>query len=97
MASAAGSNAAAPFWRAAGMTYVTYSNLCASLVRNCLKEPYKSEALNREKVHFSVSKWTDGKASKPRVMDISFKELNSSRGCLVPEDLGWIEHLDRVD
>ncbi|XP_021897296.1 ATP synthase subunit epsilon, mitochondrial [Carica papaya] len=61
------SNAAVPFWRAAGMTYITYSNICANLVRNCLKEPYKSEALNREKVHFSVSKWADGKPQKPSI------------------------------
>nr|GMC53901.1 ATP synthase subunit epsilon, mitochondrial [Ipomoea batatas] len=60
------STAAVPFWRAAGMTYITYSNLCANLVRNCLKEPYKSEALSREKVHYSVSKWADGKPQKPR-------------------------------
>ncbi|XP_073017462.1 ATP synthase subunit epsilon, mitochondrial-like [Primulina eburnea] len=59
------SNAAVPFWRSAGMTYITYSNLCANLVRQCLKEPYKSEALNREKVHFSVSQWVDGKPQKP--------------------------------
>ncbi|KVI05812.1 ATPase, F1 complex, epsilon subunit, mitochondrial [Cynara cardunculus var. scolymus] len=50
------SNAAVPFWRSAGMTYITYSNICANLVRNCLKEPHKSEAISREKVHFSVSK-----------------------------------------
>ncbi|CAL5427716.1 unnamed protein product [Camellia sinensis] len=61
------SNAAVPFWRAAGMTYITYSNICANMVRNCLKEPYKSEALAREKVHFSVAKWVDGKPQKPIV------------------------------
>ncbi|KAL8223582.1 hypothetical protein R6Q57_019057 [Mikania cordata] len=44
------STAAVPFWRSAGMTYITYSNICANLVRNCLKEPYKSEAVSREKV-----------------------------------------------
>jgi F-type H+-transporting ATPase subunit epsilon len=57
--------AAVPFWRAAGMTYIGYSNICAALVRNCLKEPFKSEAASREKVHFSVSKWADGKQEKP--------------------------------
>ncbi|KAG6509912.1 hypothetical protein ZIOFF_027920 [Zingiber officinale] len=35
----ASSGAAVPFWRAAGMTYISYSNSCASLVRSCLKEP----------------------------------------------------------
>ncbi|XP_010461998.1 PREDICTED: ATP synthase subunit epsilon, mitochondrial-like [Camelina sativa] len=57
--------AAVPFWRAAGMTYITYSNICANLVRNCLKEPHRAESLAREKVHFSLSKWADGKAQKP--------------------------------
>ncbi|GJN09721.1 hypothetical protein PR202_ga27752 [Eleusine coracana subsp. coracana] len=57
--------AAVPFWRAAGMTYIGYSNICAALVRNCLKEPFKSEAASREKVHFSVAKWADGKQEKP--------------------------------
>ncbi|KAJ6910181.1 hypothetical protein NC652_021003 [Populus alba x Populus x berolinensis] len=61
------SNAAAPFWRAAGMTYITYSNICANLVRNCLKEPYKTEALSREKVHFAVTKFVDGNPQKPNL------------------------------
>ncbi|KAF5737347.1 ATP synthase subunit epsilon mitochondrial [Tripterygium wilfordii] len=52
------SGAAVPFWRAAGMTYISYSNICANLLRNCLKEPFKSEALAREKVHFSVANWS---------------------------------------
>lgn len=64
------SNAAVPFWRAAGMTYITYSNICANLVRNCLKEPYKTEVLTREKVHFSVSKWVDSKPQKPSMIRI---------------------------
>ncbi|KAI0502363.1 hypothetical protein KFK09_017311 [Dendrobium nobile] len=68
MATAAGSSSAAvPFWRAAGMTYITYSNICASLVRSCLKEPYKSEAASREKVHFAVTKWVSGKPEKPTI------------------------------
>ncbi|KAG0461351.1 hypothetical protein HPP92_021648 [Vanilla planifolia] len=60
---AAGSTAAVPFWRAAGMTYITYSNICASLLRSCLKEPYKSEAASREKVHFAIS---SGQMENPR-------------------------------
>ncbi|KAK1276678.1 hypothetical protein QJS04_geneDACA003951 [Acorus gramineus] len=61
------SNAAAPFWRAAGMTYISYSNICASLVRGCLKEPHKTEALAREKVHFSFTQWKSGKPEKPSI------------------------------
>ncbi|XP_050206870.1 ATP synthase subunit epsilon, mitochondrial-like [Mercurialis annua] len=59
------SNAAVPFWRAAGMTYISYSNICASLVRNCLKEPHRTEGIGREKVHFSISNWVDAKPQKP--------------------------------
>lgn len=59
--------AAVPFWRAAGMTYIGYSNVCAALVRSCLKEPFKTELSSREKVHFSLSKWTDEKQQKPTV------------------------------
>ncbi|KAK8566149.1 hypothetical protein V6N12_059684 [Hibiscus sabdariffa] len=40
------SRATVPFWRAVGMTYITYSNICANLVGNCLKEPYKTEVLS---------------------------------------------------
>ncbi|VAI12380.1 ATP synthase subunit epsilon, mitochondrial-like [Triticum dicoccoides] len=61
--------AAVPFWRAAGMTYVGYSRLCASMVRSCLKEPYKSEAAEVEKVHYSRSKWSDGKQAKPTICE----------------------------
>ncbi|KMT11738.1 hypothetical protein BVRB_5g105720 [Beta vulgaris subsp. vulgaris] len=61
------SSAAVPFWRAAGMTYISYSNICANLVRNCLKEPFKSEALAREKVHYSISKFENGKPQKPTI------------------------------
>ncbi|KNA21812.1 hypothetical protein SOVF_039850 [Spinacia oleracea] len=61
------SSAAVPFWRAAGMTYISYSNICANLVRNCLKEPFKSEAIAREKVHYSLAKFENGKSLKPTV------------------------------
>ena len=47
------------------MMYISYSNICANLVRNCLKEPFKSEALTNEKVHFSISKWDNGVPQKP--------------------------------
>ncbi|CAI0457231.1 unnamed protein product [Linum tenue] len=72
----ASSGAAGPFWRAAGMTYVSYSNKCASMVRSCLKEPHRTEALEREKVHFSISKWVDGKPEKPSIRE----EIDSGCG-----------------
>ncbi|KAG8380250.1 hypothetical protein BUALT_Bualt07G0173700 [Buddleja alternifolia] len=89
------SNAAVPFWRNAGMTYITYTNLCANLVRQCLKEPYRSEALNREKVHFSVSQWVDGRQEKPRIGDSLMSDAESLRitGLLVLI-LIWFEMFD---
>uniref|UniRef100_F6GW10 ATP synthase subunit epsilon, mitochondrial n=1 Tax=Vitis vinifera TaxID=29760 RepID=F6GW10_VITVI len=47
------------------MTYISYSNIYANLVRNCLKKPFKSEDLTHEKVHFSISKWDNGVPQKP--------------------------------
>ncbi|RZR70678.1 hypothetical protein BHM03_00001060 [Ensete ventricosum] len=57
--------AAVPFWRAAGMTYITYSNICASLVRGCLKEPHRSEAVAREKGGGGGGKWGGGGGGEP--------------------------------
>lgn len=68
--------AAVPFWRAAGMTYIGYSNVCAALVRSCLKEPFKTELSSREKVHFSLSKWTDEKQQKPSKFPDPIKPLS---------------------
>ncbi|KAL6335781.1 hypothetical protein AAG906_039544 [Vitis piasezkii] len=82
MASAVGSGAAVPFWRAAGMTYISYSNICANLVRNCLKEPFKSEALTREKVHFSISKWDNGVPRSPPSVQTHLKRIKA-KGWLI--------------
>jgi F-type H+-transporting ATPase subunit epsilon len=37
------SGAAAPCWRTAGMTYLSYANTCAAVVRTCLKVPFKAK------------------------------------------------------
>jgi hypothetical protein len=39
---------AAMYWKNAGMTYFSYVNTCAAMVRNCLKEPHKTKAVSRE-------------------------------------------------
>lgn len=49
------------YWRAAGMSYVGYANKCAQLVRDALKEPFKSAAKPREQVYFKSSRWEGGK------------------------------------
>ncbi|BBM99124.1 F-type H+-transporting ATPase subunit epsilon [Marchantia polymorpha subsp. ruderalis] len=59
--------AAAPYWRNAGMSYVAYANACAQHLRNCLKEPHKTAAANREAVHYKFSVWENGVAGKPSI------------------------------
>eukprot|EP00850_Spirogloea_muscicola_P003053 SM000012S25315 [mRNA] locus=s12:198228:198635:- [translate_table: standard] len=57
------------YWRAAGMTYLSYANACAAHLRACLKEPYKTQVATREAVHYKLSKWSDGQAQKPVCID----------------------------
>jgi len=56
--------AAGPFWRNAGMTYLSYANTCAIVVRNCLKEPFKTQAATREHAYYKVQTYVDGVAQK---------------------------------
>lgn len=49
------------YWRAAGMTYLTYSNKCADLVRQALKEPIRSKVLSRAGFTMVRGDWKGGK------------------------------------
>eukprot|EP00274_Cyanoptyche_gloeocystis_P003129 CAMPEP_0196655626 /NCGR_PEP_ID=MMETSP1086-20130531/5381_1 /TAXON_ID=77921 /ORGANISM="Cyanoptyche gloeocystis , Strain SAG4.97" /LENGTH=62 /DNA_ID=CAMNT_0041988037 /DNA_START=69 /DNA_END=257 /DNA_ORIENTATION=- len=53
------------YWRTGGLNYLRYANLCASYVRQALKEPLKSKALEREELIVKIAEWEAGKASKP--------------------------------
>jgi hypothetical protein len=44
------------------MSYLKYSNLCASMLRNALKEPLKESAKAREIVYFKNVSYKNGKA-----------------------------------
>ena len=52
-------------FRHVGMSYLKYADMCATHVRNCLKEPAKSKAEGVSKMHIRVTKWEDGKRLKP--------------------------------
>ncbi|XP_024378283.1 ATP synthase subunit epsilon, mitochondrial [Physcomitrium patens] len=72
MSSAAASTvaqAAAPYWRTAGMTYLSYANTCAAMVRNCLKEPFKSKALQREHAYYKFQPYAEGAPQKAVVRE----------------------------
>jgi F-type H+-transporting ATPase subunit epsilon len=54
--------ASGPFYRAAGMSYVRYANICADMLRNVMKEPYKTKAMQRQAITFRTSTYAaDGK------------------------------------
>ena len=57
------------YWRAAGMTYLKYSNTCAELVRQALKEPLRSQGLNRAGFSMLKGHWEDGKIVQRTVIE----------------------------
>jgi F-type H+-transporting ATPase subunit epsilon len=53
------------YWRNAGFSFVKYSNLCAAVTRNALKEPVRSQAKQRDAVSLVIMPWVNGKAPAP--------------------------------
>ena len=56
-------------WKNVGMTYLKYADLCATHLRNALKEPAKSKAFTRSDMHARVMVWEDGKRGKPEIVE----------------------------
>jgi len=56
-------------WKNVGMTYLKYADLCATHVRNSLKEPAKSKAMARSDMHVRVMTWADGKRGAPEIVE----------------------------
>ncbi|XP_013409357.1 ATP synthase subunit epsilon-like protein, mitochondrial [Lingula anatina] len=53
-----------PFWRDVGLNYVQYSQVCARVIRACLKPELRVEAIKRDEKSIRHIKWKDGKAVK---------------------------------
>ncbi|VVC45333.1 Hypothetical protein CINCED_3A005611 [Cinara cedri] len=53
------------YWRAAGLNYVTYSNIAAKIVRRVLKPELQANAIKRDETHVKFTPWIKGKPSKP--------------------------------
>jgi len=51
-------------WRAAGITFLKYSQLCAEHVREALKEPMKAKKIASEGLHVRIMKYEGGKRVK---------------------------------
>ena len=52
-------------WKNVGMTYLKYSDLCATHLRNALKEPLKTQSKTLSDMHIRIMNWEDGKRGKP--------------------------------
>ncbi|KAF8061291.1 ATP synthase subunit epsilon [Scenedesmus sp. PABB004] len=61
---------AGPFYRAAGMSYLRYANICADLMRSVLKEPLRAKAAQRQAIYFRSSTWTDGRQGPSVVTEL---------------------------
>ena len=62
--------AAASYWRVKGLSYLQYLSIGSNVVRNALKEPLKTEALKRSKVHYAMSAWADGTQGPVEILDV---------------------------
>jgi F-type H+-transporting ATPase subunit epsilon len=58
------------YWRVAGMSYLKYTNLCATMVRDAMKEPLKEAAKARELVYFKEVQWRGGKPASQGAQSI---------------------------
>eukprot|EP00403_Amphidinium_massartii_P018250 CAMPEP_0178430688 /NCGR_PEP_ID=MMETSP0689_2-20121128/31451_1 /TAXON_ID=160604 /ORGANISM="Amphidinium massartii, Strain CS-259" /LENGTH=73 /DNA_ID=CAMNT_0020052557 /DNA_START=98 /DNA_END=319 /DNA_ORIENTATION=+ len=47
-------------WRAAGVSYLRYSNEMATILRQCLRDPYREAALKTDVTHFVEKTWANG-------------------------------------
>lgn len=48
-------------WRELGLTYVTFSNVAARVLRNSLKPELRADAAKRADSHVKFAKWAEGK------------------------------------
>ncbi|XP_063361592.1 protein stunted isoform X1 [Cydia amplana] len=48
-------------WRAAGLSYINYSNIAAKVLRRALKPELRAEAFKRDESHIRITPWADGK------------------------------------
>ena len=69
--SAAAAAQASAYWRAAGMSYLKYANMCAGLVRGAVKEPLREGMKAREAIYYRSSKWEGGKQAEQVITDLT--------------------------
>jgi hypothetical protein len=63
--SGAVSNRFSSYWRRAGMNYLEMLTVASTAMRQCLKEPMRSESLGRTTYQFRQFTFESGKESEP--------------------------------
>jgi len=59
-------------WRASGVSYLRYSNEMASILRQCLREPYREKAMQKDATHMLEKVWANGNVqAKVLINDLS--------------------------
>ncbi|XP_034099159.1 protein stunted isoform X2 [Drosophila sulfurigaster albostrigata] len=48
-------------WRAAGITYIQYSNIAARVLREALKTEFRADATKRNESHVKFTPWANGR------------------------------------
>merc|ERR1712046_7637 len=67
-------------WRAAGMGYLRYSNEMAGILRQCLREPYREKAMQRDVTHMVEKVWANGVVQAKNPIDDIAKGFELSKG-----------------
>eukprot|EP00437_Effrenium_voratum_P043680 CAMPEP_0181486596 /NCGR_PEP_ID=MMETSP1110-20121109/47277_1 /TAXON_ID=174948 /ORGANISM="Symbiodinium sp., Strain CCMP421" /LENGTH=72 /DNA_ID=CAMNT_0023612861 /DNA_START=64 /DNA_END=282 /DNA_ORIENTATION=- len=65
-------------WRAAGVSYLRYSNEMAAILRQCLREPYREKALQKNTIHLLEKAWVNGAVQSKNVIDDMSKGFDTS-------------------
>eukprot|EP00441_Pelagodinium_beii_P044132 CAMPEP_0197651734 /NCGR_PEP_ID=MMETSP1338-20131121/33901_1 /TAXON_ID=43686 ORGANISM="Pelagodinium beii, Strain RCC1491" /NCGR_SAMPLE_ID=MMETSP1338 /ASSEMBLY_ACC=CAM_ASM_000754 /LENGTH=74 /DNA_ID=CAMNT_0043226455 /DNA_START=73 /DNA_END=297 /DNA_ORIENTATION=- len=56
-------------WRAAGVSYLRYTNEMATVLRQCLREPYREKALAKDATHLMEKVWVNGSVQSKTLID----------------------------
>ncbi|KAJ9530883.1 hypothetical protein QJQ45_028834, partial [Haematococcus lacustris] len=72
------SSAGGPFYRAAGLSFLRYANISADLLRNVLKEPFKTKAQARQVITFKYSPISEGRMGKSTSFDMPAMPVKQS-------------------
>ncbi|CBZ55348.1 putative ATP synthase epsilon chain [Neospora caninum Liverpool] len=47
-------------WRSSGVSFTRYASEMAALLRQCLKEPYRTQAMQRNQIHLKETVYQQG-------------------------------------